>query len=119
VINLRGVIIPVVDLRERLGIAGTRDNPRTMRMIITRGALNAVGPSASRLLGLVVDSVQDVLEVAARYIEPAPESATGAGADVIAGVAKIADRLIILLDLGKVLSREERAALAEAGHVDA
>jgi purine-binding chemotaxis protein CheW len=119
VINLRGTIIPVVDLRERFGLADVKNNPRTMRMIITRGALPGRAAGAVRLLGLVVDSVQEVLDIPFSSIGPAPEDAMSARAEFIAGVAKVADRLIILLDIGRVLSGEERTVLAEAGNVSA
>ncbi len=117
VINLRGAIIPVVDLRERFGLADVRNNPRTMRMIIARGALPGTGPA--RMLGLVVDSVQDVLQVPASNIGPPPEGARGERAAFISAVAKVADRLLILIDIGRVLSGEERKVLAEAGNVGA
>ncbi len=118
VINLRGTIIPVVDLRERFGLADARSNSRTVRMIITRGALPGSGASVVRLLGLVVDSVRDVLRVPLSSIGPAPEGATTEQARFISGVARVADRLIILVDIGKILSGEERTALAEAGNVN-
>lgn len=116
VINLRGVIIPVVDLRKRFGLAEIRNNPRKMRMIIIRGAVDGTR-SPQKLLALVVDSVREVLHVPARQIEPAPAAATGAQAGFIGGVAKAMDRLIIIVDITKILSGEERTALAEAGNV--
>jgi len=116
VINLRGVIIPVVDLRKRFDLATARDNVRKMRMIITRGAIHGAGGRAGDLLGLLVDGVNEVLHIASRDIGRAPEAATGRNADFIAGVGKVGDRLIILIDIMKILSRQERAALAEAGH---
>ncbi len=119
VIDLRGTIIPVVDLRERFGLTDVRNNLRTMRMIITRGALTGRGTGAVRLLGLVVDSVQDVLDIPSSGIGPAPEGAMSERAAFIAGMARVADRLIILLDIGRVLSGEERSVLAEAGNVSA
>ena len=117
VINLRGMIIPVVDLRKRFGLTNIQNDPRKMRMIITRGAVHGGAGAAQGLLGLVVDTVREVLHVPAREIGPAPEAATGGQAGFIAGVAKVADRLVIILDIGKVLSGEERTALTEAGHV--
>ena len=74
VINLRGIIIPVVDLRKRFGLTEIRNNPRKMRMIIIRGALHA-GPVVRRgLLALVVDTVREVLHIPRREIEPSARS---------------------------------------------
>jgi len=116
VINLRERIIPIVDLRKRFGIAGTRSDPRKSRMIITRGALPRRSGGGERLLGLVVDGVRDVMQISRAQVEQAPEAATGQGAEFIAGVAKTRSGLVILLDITRILSREERAALAEAEH---
>ena len=116
VINLRGIIIPVVDLRKRFGLTEIRNNPRKMRMIIIRGALHATG-GPQRLLALVVDSVREVLHIPLRQIEPAPAAATGEQAGFIGGVAKAMDRLIIIIDITRILSGEELTALAEAGNV--
>ena len=84
---------------------------------ITRGALHGGTFAAQDLLGLVVDAVREVLHVPVREIGPAPEAARSGQAGFIAGVAKVADRLVIILDIGRVLSGEERTALAEAGDV--
>jgi purine-binding chemotaxis protein CheW len=118
VINLRGSIIPVVDLRKRFGLAGARSDQRRIRMIITQGARPGATRGARSLLGLVVDGVREVLHVPRTQIEPAPEAAKGRGADFVAGVAKMSGRLIILLDITRILSREERTALAEAADVN-
>jgi purine-binding chemotaxis protein CheW len=110
------MIIPVVDLRRRFSLTLPSPNQRTVRTLIIRGAVP--GARAGRdLLGLVVDSVREVLHIPAAAIETAPEAATGSSADFIAGVAKAADRLIILLDIKKLLSHTERAALAEVDDV--
>ena len=116
VINLRGIIIPVVDLRKRFGLADIQNNPRKMRMIIIQGALHGAG-GPQKLLALVVDSVREVLHIPLRQIEPAPAAATGVQAGFIGGVAKAMDRLIIIIDITGILSGEERTALAEAGNV--
>jgi purine-binding chemotaxis protein CheW len=118
VINLRGTIIPIVDLRKRFALATIHDNPRKMRMMITRGAVNGAAGTGRKPLGLVVDGVNEVLHVPKKDIEPAPEAATGASADFITGMGKVADRLIILLDITRILSQQERAALAEAGNAE-
>ena len=118
VINLRDRIIPVVDLRKRFGIPGARSDPRKARMIISRGALLAGTGASGGRLGLVVDGVREVMHVPSGQIERAPEAATGQGAAFLAGVARTGGGLVILLDITKVLNREERAALAEAGNGD-
>ena len=119
VIDLRGMIIPVVDLRKRFGLTDILNDPRKMRMIIIRGALPGAAGGAADLLGLVVDGVREVLHVPERQIGPAPEAATGPQAGFIAGMAKVMDRLVIIIDVKRILSGEERKALAEAGDVHA
>jgi purine-binding chemotaxis protein CheW len=116
VVNLRGVIIPVVDLRKRFAITKITDNRRTMRMMITRGAVPGASGGGRELLGLVVDRVDEVIHLPKHDIEPAPEAATGAQVDFITGMGKVGERLIIMLDITKILSQQERSALAEAGN---
>jgi purine-binding chemotaxis protein CheW len=118
VINLRGVIIPVVDLRNRFELKTINNNPRKMRMIITRGIVHGTAGTSGDLLGLVVDSVDEVIHVPKKNIDPAPEAATGRNADFITGMGKVGDRLIILLDLARILSQQERAELAEAENAE-
>lgn len=115
VINLRGVIIPIVDLRKRFALTKTAGNPKTMRMVITRGAFTGEAGGGKELLGLLVDLVKEVLHVPRKDIEPAPLAATGRNAEFITGMGKVGDRLVIFLDITRILSREERSALAEAG----
>ncbi len=81
-------------------------------MLILRGA-------ARGLLGFAVDGVREVLRVPAAAVEPAPEAVRSGGADFVTGMVKAAGRLIILLDAGRILSREEQASLKEAGDVRA
>ena len=118
VINLRGVIIPVVDLRNRFELKTINNNTRKMRMIITRGAAHGTAGTSGGLLGLVVDNVDEVIHVPKKDIDPAPEAATGRNADFITGMGKVGDRLIILLDIARILSQQERVALAEAGNAE-
>ncbi len=118
VINLRGVIIPVVDLRNRFELKTINNNPRKMRMIITRGAVHGATGTSGDLLGLVVDNVDEVIHVPKKDIDPAPEAATGRNVDFINGMGKVGDRLIILIDITRILSQQERVALAEAGNAE-
>jgi purine-binding chemotaxis protein CheW len=118
VVNLRGVIIPIVDLRKRFALAEIRNEPRKMRMLITKGAVPAVGRRGKELLGLVVDFVQEVLHVPQKEIAPPPGAATGEQANFISGMGKVGERLIIIVDISRILSQQERSALEEAGHAE-
>jgi purine-binding chemotaxis protein CheW len=115
VINLRGAIIPVVDLRKRFGLEAATGPAKKSRMLITRGAVRGPGSAGGDLLGLVVDGVREVLFIPRQQIDPTPAAARGLQADFIGGVGKTGDRLVILVDITKILSRQEREALAEAG----
>lgn len=116
VINLRGGIIPVVDLRKRFGLSHEQALSRKTRMLITRGGARASARSHGELLGLIVDGVQEVLYVSLSDIAPAPAAATGARTDFITGMAKTGGHLVIVLNIGGILSQQERTALAEAGN---
>jgi purine-binding chemotaxis protein CheW len=118
VVNLRGVIIPIVDLRKRFALSEIRNEPRKMRMLITKGAVFAEGRRGKELLGLVVDSVQEVLHVPRKEIASPPGAATGEQADFISGMGKVGERLIIIVDIARILSQQERSALEEAGHAE-
>jgi len=103
VINLRGRILPVVDLKRKLGI-GQVDTGRASRIVVVR--------VRERLLGLLVDGASQVLKVPVSKIEPAPEEVLASGGDYIRGVAKVEDRLIILVDLLRILAQELREGSA-------
>ncbi len=97
VINLRGKIIPVLDLRERFGMEAT---PKTDQMRIV------VVEVHSRVIGFIVDRVHEVLRISSSIVEPAPAMVCSIDSDFIAGVGKLEDRLLILLDLEKLFDRE-------------
>lgn len=98
VINLRGKIIPVVNLRARFGLAGAGTGAEARIVVVN---------VENRVLGLLVDSVSEVLRLPAHTIEPPPSFASGIGTDYIKGVGRIADRLLILLDLAKALAKQD------------
>ncbi len=102
VINLRGQLIPIIDLRTRFGM------PRTEHTKNTRIVVTEIG---AKRVGMVVDSVSEVLRLPIEQIEDAPEMITGVDTEYIRGVGKIDDRLIILLDLAKVISGAEKREL--------
>jgi purine-binding chemotaxis protein CheW len=102
VINLRGKIVPVVDLRKRLRLAG-KEKTKASRVLITE--------NDGRLIGLLVDAVSEVLKLAPESVEAPPDMISSIGVEYITGVAKVEERLIILLELGKVLSVEDMRKL--------
>lgn len=97
VINLRGRILPVVDLKRKLGL-GEVEIGKASRIVVVR--------LKERLLGLLVDGASQVLKVPLSRIEPPPDEVMDRGGDAIRGVAKLEARLVILLDLPKVLAQE-------------
>jgi purine-binding chemotaxis protein CheW len=103
-------------MRKRFELSEIKNEPKKMRMMITKNAVAASPGTGHHLLGLVVDNVQEVITIPKKHIESAPEAAKGVHADFITGMGKVGNRLIILLDITTILSREERAALAEAGN---
>jgi purine-binding chemotaxis protein CheW len=105
VINLRGRIIPVIDLKRKLGLG---------EVTVARQARIVVVKIRERLLGLLVDGASQVLKVPVSSIEAAPEEVTDVDATAVRGVAKLPGRLIILMDLGRTLSLELRDREGEA-----
>jgi len=98
VINLRGKIVPVLDLRKRFGLVGHEFTAQSRIIVVNID---------NRVLGLLVDSVSEVLQIPAHTIEPPPPLVAGIDAAYIKGIGKFEDRLLILLDLGKVLSKNK------------
>jgi purine-binding chemotaxis protein CheW len=96
VVNLRGKVIPIVNLRKRLGMT-TKEHTQETRIIV----IDVQG----RHIGLVVDSVSEVLRLSLKAMESAPSLERRSHADYIRGVGKYDDRLIVLLDLDKLLVR--------------
>jgi len=106
VINLRGQIIAVMDLSKRFGLKGTK-RTETSRIVVTELKDSTVG--------LVVDEVPEVLRISGDNIEPTPGMIeTQIHAEFIKGVGKLEQRLIVLLDVNKILSRDEAKQVAEA-----
>lgn len=114
VINLRGNVVPVIDLAQRFGRAATTLQPRTCVVIIEIDGED--GPLA---IGILVDAVNAVLDMEPAQIEPAPSFGTGLRQDFIRGMARTETGFIILLDVGRVLSVEDMAGLASATHMAA
>lgn len=103
VINLRGRIIPVIDLRKRFN-TNADDQDKENRIVVVE-----VG---SQTLGFIVDSVHEVLRVDRSIVEPPPPAVAGADVRYIEGLAKLDDRLIILLDLTQLFSTDNLDRMA-------
>lgn len=98
VTNLRGRVIPVIDLRKRFGVASQADGQFSRIIVVEQDA---------RLLGMMVDAVDEVLTVPSSSIEPVDEMVVSVDSQFLSGIVRLEDRLIILLDQEQVLSAGE------------
>lgn len=111
VINLRGSVLPVIDLQARFGRAPTQVAKRTCIVIVEIHS-EADDLSQSQTIGVMVDAVNEVVEINANQIEPPPSFGVKIRPDFIAGMGKLGKQFVILLELDKVLSVDEMASLA-------
>jgi len=102
VVNLRGSIVPIIDLREKLGIKATEYTPLTVVVV-----LQTSDEKRTRTMGVVVDSVSDVIALDKTKIQEAPDFGTKMNNEFINGLVSINDRMVILLDVDKLLKLEE------------
>jgi purine-binding chemotaxis protein CheW len=110
VINLRGRVIPVVDLRTKFQMPTVEDTEKTCIIVVqvTQGDLTVT-------MGVIVDEVSEVLSFAQEQIEPSPNFGGGMDeAEYITGMGKLGKKVLILLDVDRVLKGEELAAVAQA-----
>ena len=103
VINLRGKVIPIIDLRKRFTLR-LKEQDKDTRIIVV--------DISDMVMGMIVDSVSEVLRLPSSTVEPAPEIATSIDSQYIRGVAKLENRLLILLDLSRIFKESEQMALA-------
>jgi purine-binding chemotaxis protein CheW len=103
-INLRSTVIPIVDLRLRFGMPQEEPTDETRIMVVN---------VAGKTIGIIVDAVNEVLRISRDQIAPPPPTVAGLGHEYLTGLAKLDKRLLILLDIDKILGAEE-AELAEA-----
>jgi purine-binding chemotaxis protein CheW len=102
IINLRGKVIPVVDLRRRFGLPAATQ---------TRASRIVVVEIGDQVVGIIVDAVIEVLRINASTVEPPSPVVAGLDSEYLHGIAKLPERLVMLLDLDRVLARDERRAL--------
>ena len=108
VINLRGAVVPVVDLLARFGRASSAVTKRTCVVIVEA----ACGTDERHVMGLLVDAVNEVLDIAPADIEPPPAFGARLRSDFIQGVGKVRGKFVLLLDVDRVLSVDEIAGYA-------
>ncbi len=101
-INLRNTVIPIVDLRLRFGVSQEETTDETRIMVINVGG---------KTIGIIVDAVNEVLRILNDQISPPPPTVVGLGQDYLTGLVKLEQRLLILLDIDKILGDEEAAAV--------
>jgi len=111
VINLRGAVVPVMDLSNRFGKPST---PVTKSSCIIIVEVDSPNDGERQSMGVVVDSVQAVLEIAANDIEPPPSFGAKIRSDFIEGIGKVAGKFVILLNVNNVLSMQEIGAMGQA-----
>ena len=102
VINLRGDIIPIIDLRKKLRLGKAEIHEETKIIVIELD---------DKLVGVIVDEVSEVIEIEDTRISPPPPIIGGVEAEYLKGVGRMGNRLLILLDLDKILSHEEKTTL--------
>ena len=103
VINLRGKVIPVIDMRKRFNLPAIDRDSRTRIIVMEFG---------SKIVGFLVDAVSEVLRIPASTVESAPAVVSGVGSEYIKGVGKLDDRLLILLDLDSLLEGTDLSGVA-------
>jgi purine-binding chemotaxis protein CheW len=108
VVNLRGRIIPVIDLRRKFGMAPAEFTNETCIVVVDVGR----DVDSAFRVGCIVDTVSEVLTIGAEHFESTPRCANAAG-DYIAGLAKLKDRVLILLDIERVIGEIDPAALGQ------
>ncbi len=113
VINLRGAVVPVVDLSARFGRTASEVTRRSCIVI-----LEVEADEEKQDVGVVVDSVSEVLEIPAAEIEPAPSFGARIRADFISGMGKVDGKFVIVLNAERVLSVDEMAMLSGAGETE-
>lgn len=105
VINLRGNIVPIIDLRVKFGLPEQRYDTQTVVIVLN---------IAKRTVGVVVDGVSDVIAVPASEIKPAPELGGGLDTQYLQGLATVGGQMMILIDIEKLMTSRDMAIMDEA-----
>lgn len=109
IINLRGAVVPVVDLAVKLGLSETAVTPRTCILIVEAN----LGADRT-VMGVLADAVIEVLDLGPGDVEPPPPFGTGIGVDHLTGMAKVGKGFVLLLEIDRVLSVDEKELVVRA-----
>jgi purine-binding chemotaxis protein CheW len=104
VINLRGVIVPIIDMRIKFNLAEVTYDTFTVVIVLTIG---------KQVVGMVVDGVSDVITLTPEQLRPVPEFSSTIGSDHLLAIGSVADRMLILLDIEKLMSSSEMGLVAQ------
>ena len=104
IINLRGDVIPIIDLRDKFGLENQEYTDMTRVIVVDVD---------EKLVGMVVDAASQVVRIPADQIEPPPPIVGGLSTEYIKGVGKLDERLVILLNIDRILTQEEKIELVE------
>ncbi|WP_227368289.1 chemotaxis protein CheW [Halomonas sp. M20] len=107
VTNLRGVIVPIVDLRIKFHLDNIEYGGQTVVIVVNVG---------ERVVGIVVDGVSDVMTLSPDQIKPAPEFGVTMSSDYLSGLGSLEDRMLVLVDIDKLLTSEEMALVDKTTH---
>lgn len=108
VLNLRGTIVPILDLRLRFGSTNVQYTPVTVIVVVS--VMSAKGP---RDFGMVVDGVSDVINISAEDVKPAPELGGSATDSCVRGLISVSGRMVVLLDINLLIGREFPAVVTD------
>ena len=114
VINLRGQVVPVVDMRLKLGLPAGEETEDTCIIVV-----EVLVDGESIVVGALADAVREVLEIRSDQVEPAPRLGTRLKTEFIAGMGNVNEQFLILLNIDRVFSSEELAVVQDAGQVNA
>jgi len=114
VINLRGQVVPVVDMRLKLGLNAGTDTEDTCIIVV-----EVLVDGESIIVGALADAVREVLEVRADQIEPPPRLGTKLNTEFINGMAKVENQFVILLNIDRIFSMDELCLVQNVGNLDA
>jgi purine-binding chemotaxis protein CheW len=105
VVNLRGIIVPIIDMRIKFNLGTPTYDQFTVVIILNM---------ASRVMGMVVDSVSDVITLSPEQVKPAPEMGSVLDTDYLIGLGTLDERMLILVDIDKLMSSDEMGLVAQA-----